>query len=86
LLLLTESVQLLLLVRLESALLLVLVGGELRQVAALLLLQTLAVLRLMTAEGLPILFPPILVQIVVVELGCLSAWAWRSPRRVGLSM
>jgi hypothetical protein len=82
-LLLTESAQLLLLVRLETALLLVLVGGELRQVTALLLLQTLALLRLVTAEGRPILFPPVFVQIVLVELGRLSALACRSPRRVG---
>jgi hypothetical protein len=65
-LVLTESIQLLLLVCLETPLLLVLISDELRQIPSLLLLQTLALLRLMGAEGGPILFPPLLVQIVLI--------------------
>jgi hypothetical protein len=76
-LLLTEEVQFLLLVCLETALLLVLIGGEFRQVALLLLLQTLALLRLVGAECGPVLSPPLFVQIVLIEIWRLSALVCR---------
>jgi len=82
LLLLPEEVQLLLLMRLETALLFGLIGGELREVPALLLLQTAALLRLMGPEGRPVLLPPVLVEVVLVELRRLCLGASRSARRV----
>jgi hypothetical protein len=64
-----ERFQFLLLVLVEALFFLLLIGGEFLIIAALLQIQSIAFPRLVGAKRGPVLLPPLLVKLVLVELG-----------------
>lgn len=75
-----ERCKFLLLVSFEAMFLLLLPSRKFFLVSTLLQIQPVALLRLMGTGGSPVLLPPHLIEIVLVQLGCLFVFLWHCLR------
>ena len=68
-----ERFKFLLLMSIEALFFLLLIGRKFFQVATLFQVQPVVLLLLMSTEGCPVLLPPRLVEIVLIQFRCLYA-------------